>query len=364
MRKHLAFLLAMIMLLSMAGCASAPAASETAAPETAAPETVEETAAPETEATQPLLEGNLYLKVSSVTFSLVGESDNIYLGVIPADQVTWVSEDPSVISVENGVLTAVGVGKTTIHASYGDREVSCEAGCLAQTQEELDSLDREILSAPKRLPPEVDLEQPCTYFDDAVMLGDSITFFLMQTEAKNDGLGKVTFLTRNGISIHGLVLHSKNLYFEGQEMFVEDIISKIAPKRVYILLGCLDFQVPASKMQLIKNWNILLDRLEDACPDMEIVVISNTPGFSEDKKPTEYNEAVTQAAPELYDLAVERGYGYLDLGYYIEDHYGRMAAAYTQDQFHMNPDGSTVWMKVMRHYAQFEQEGGSLSAAK
>ena len=55
-----------------------------------------------------VLEGSLFLKVSSITFSLVGECEDIYLGVIPRELVTWESENPSVVSVENGVLTANG----------------------------------------------------------------------------------------------------------------------------------------------------------------------------------------------------------------------------------------------------------------
>ena len=39
--------------------------------------------------------GSLFLKVSSITFSVVGETDDIYLGVIPRESVTWESADPS-----------------------------------------------------------------------------------------------------------------------------------------------------------------------------------------------------------------------------------------------------------------------------
>ena len=57
-------------------------------------------------------EGSLFLKVSSITFSLVGESDDIYLGLVPREQVTWESQAPRAVSVENGVLTATGAGST------------------------------------------------------------------------------------------------------------------------------------------------------------------------------------------------------------------------------------------------------------
>ena len=93
-------------ILSLCGCAAETPPTETAqVPETTLTEPLETQA--ETLAAQPKMqEGSLFLKVSSITFSLVGESDDIYLGLIPREEVTWESEDPAVVSVENGVLTA------------------------------------------------------------------------------------------------------------------------------------------------------------------------------------------------------------------------------------------------------------------
>lgn len=362
MRKTLALLLILAMVTAFGGCAGestqntpAPTA-EAAAAEPAAPETTVET-----EETQPVPEENLFLTVSSITFSLVGQSEDIYLGLAPRELVSWHSEDPSVVDVADGVLTAVGVGSTTIHAAYADRQVSCTASCLAQTQEELEQLDPTILSAPKRLPPEVDLEAPCTFYDDSAILGDSITYFLWQYESKNNYLGNMTFVSRHGISIHSLVNRSKNMYFEGHEMYIEDIAASINPSRLYLMLGCLDFQVPASTLMLMDHWQQLLDRIAEKVPDAEIVIVSNIPCYTKMTEPNTFNTAVAETAPQLKQLAADRGYGYLDLGSYVQDHYGRMPEIYCHDEFHMNDEGSLVWIKLLRFYAQFESEGGSLA---
>jgi len=358
-RRILALLLLLGTVLSFAGCGAEPlpAATQEEIPET----TVAESTAPVTEETQPMAEDNLYLKVSAITFSLVGESEDIYLGLVPREQVTWHSEDPTVIDVTDGVLTAVGVGTTTVYATCDDRQVSCVAGCLAQTREELEQLDKEILAAPKRLPPEVDLSVPCTWFDNQAILGDSITYFLWQAESKNDYLGEMTFVSRHGISIHGLVNRTKNMYLEGQPADIEEIVASIAVDRIYLMLGCLDFQVPASSMMIMDHWEILLDRIAQRNPDVEIVLISNIPGFTEETKPIPYNISVEDTTIKLRQLAADRGYGFLDLGCYVRDHYGRMPAIYCQDEFHMNEEGSLVWMKLLRFYAQLESEGGSIA---
>ena len=362
MKRFLAWLLLAAALAGLCGCAA-----QVSPPETAEIETSEAvTTAPETQSTTqetepPALESSLFLKVSAITFSLVGESEDIYLGLVPRELVIWESDDPAVVSVENGVLTANSVGTTIVRAAYRDQVVECTAGCLAETQEELDSLEPEILSAPKRMPPKVDMEEPCTYFDNAAIMGDSITYFLWQAESKNNYLGDMLFVTRQGVSVIGLVQRYKNLYFQGREMNVEDIAAKCKAERLYIALGCLDYQFSAGRKTLMDNWKIMLDRIAKKSPELEIVIISNIPCFTEDTKPSMINDLIAENNDQLRKLAADRGYGFLDLGYYIQDHYGRMPAVYCKDEYHMNAEGSLAWMQIMRYYAQYEREGGTLS---
>lgn len=47
----------------------------------------------------------------------------------------WVSKDISVVTVENGKVTAKGVGKTTIVASYKDFQYSCDVAVAAKTSQ-------------------------------------------------------------------------------------------------------------------------------------------------------------------------------------------------------------------------------------
>lgn len=352
MKRLKSLILAFALTVSMAACWAVPAVQAEDPDDGAAAETTSQAA--------PIVEGNLYLKVSSITFSLVGESDDIYLGLVPRELVSWESEDPGIVSVEDGVLTANGVGTTTIWATYDDRQISCKAGCLARTQEELEQLAPEILSTPKRLPPEVDLDKPCTYFDDSVIIGDSIAYFLWQYESLNDQLGQISFITRHGISLYGLVAHFKNLYYGGYEINIENILAEVDASRIYIMIGCLDYQADTHSLLLMENWEKLFDIIAENASDKEIVIVSNIPSFTTETKPTEFNTRWEEATPKIKQLTAQRGHGYLDLGYYIQDHYGRMPEIYCKDEFHINNEGNLVWVKLLRFYAQFESEGGSL----
>ena len=372
MKRMIAWLLLAATMVSLCACGAEPAQpaadtpTTTAAPTAAADSTpANPQEAPEATEAQ-LLEGNLYLKVSAVTFSVVGETDDIYLGLIPREEVTWESEDPGIVSVENGVLTATGVGTTTIHATYGDKQVSCTAGCLAATEEELHALDISVLCTPKRVLPEVDLEEACTYFDNAAIVGDSITYFLFQHESKTNYLGNMTFLARGGVSMNGFVRRFKNIYYKGKERHLEDAIRDSQVERVYFLMGSNDIIAPTQRPFVWDNWNIMLERIRAERPDIEIVLMSCIPLYGDDKaaqaeKFIEYNTLSTQYTADLKQFAEDNGCMWLDLNYYVIDHNGRMPQIYNQGEYHMNQEGCYNWMKILRYYAQYELEGGTLS---
>ena len=370
MRKFLAWLLLPAAVLSLNGCGAEPDLNETAGAtvvETADVEDLtDEIQIAAMEAETPALENALFLKVSAITFSVVGESEDIYLGLAPRELVTWESEDPSVVSVEDGVLTAVGVGTTTIRAVYGDRQVECTAGCLAETQEELDSLGFDVLCQPKRLLPDVDLETPCTYFDNAALVGDSIAYMMLQSESKGDYLGNMLFLARGGTSLNGFVRRFKNIYYQGVERNLEDAIAASQVERMYIMIGSNDIASEPQRKIFMENWDILVKRIREKSPDVQIVIISNIPRCaneveSKDSNFLTYNALIAEYNTKLRQFAAENDCLYLDLYYYIQDHCGRMPKEYNLDGYHMNELGYHTWMKVLRYYAQYELEGGTLS---
>lgn len=380
MKRILSGILLLVMLLSLfTGCSKEteapstdPATETTKTTEPAVTDTTGSEPAPDestdsTEETAPALSDYpLYLKVSAITFSLVGESEDIYLGLAPRELVTWESDDPSVVSVENGVLTAVSVGTTTVRATYNGQEITVTAGCLAETQEELDALGFGVLSAPTRIAPEVDLSVPCTFFDDAALVGDSIGYMMVRVESEGDYLGDITFLTRGGTSLNGFVRRFYNLFWQGDEVFVEDAVALSQAKRAYILVGSNDIGDAAQREVYMENWSIMLERIREKCPGIEIVIVSNIPQYASGEAANgalflQYNQNIAVYNEKLQAFAAENGCMYLDICYYFRDHCGRMPHDYNLDGFHPNDDGYLVLMQILRYYAQFELDGGILS---
>lgn len=361
MRRFLCCVLAALMIVLSAGCGSGPA-QQTPAETAAVTEPAAKAETPvvtEPAQTEPVFTGTPYLKASGVMLSIVGETDDLYVGVVPREEVTFESDDETVVTFEGGVLTAVGVGETTVRAIYGDKTVECKAGCLAADEAELKTLGKEVLRSPKRLPPVIDMENPCTDFTDAVIIGDSITLFMFQWEQKYDYLGEVQYLTRGGVSLNGFVLRFKNVFYRGQEMYLEDAIAATGAKKVYIMMGQNDLASKA-RGKIMDNWNILLERIREKAPDVEIYFQSCIPEFQEDYEVDDKNPRIFAYNDQLREFARENGDHFIDLRYYIEDHQGRMPQCYSQGNYHMNEQGCYVWMQMLRFYAQLEKEGGIL----
>lgn len=361
MKKLLYVMLILLLALSLLGCASAAPAPEETTPSTTQ---AAETTVPATEAapqpTPAASGGAIFLKASSVTLSVVGETDDIYLGTLPREEVTFESDDETVVTFENGILTAVGVGNTTVRAIYSGQTIECAAGCLAATREELSSLDEATLRSPKRLPPVVDMESECTDFADACIIGDSITYFMFQWESKYDYLGEVTFLARGGISLNGFIMRAKNIYYRGKELSPEDAIAQSGVKKAYIMLGQNDLSSKA-RTKVFDNWVLLLDRIREKSPEVEIYIQSCIPERSTEELTNEKNERIYDYNRTLREFAKENGCKFIDLEYYIRDHVDKMADGYSQGNYHMNEAGCYAWMQILRFYAQYEKQGGILA---
>lgn len=371
-KKMIAIALLLGISASLLGCAPQPEAEASVPQQTAAvvqaptEQLAQATTEPTTKPTEEQTQTNLFLKVSVITFSVVGEQEDIYLGLAPREDVRWESDNPEIVSVELGVLTANGVGTTTIRASYGDQVVTCTASCLARDSQELESLGFDILSQPKHVIPQVDMTSPCTYFDDAALVGDSISYMMMRCENKGDYLGDLTFMTRGGTSLNGFVKRAKNIAYRGVTMNLEDAIAQSQVKRVYMMIGSNDIASPPQEAAYMDNWTIMLERIREKSPDVEVVIISNIPQYADEANChgetfLAYNRKIQEYNEKLRQFAKENGCLFLDLHYYIQDHCGRTPKAYNLDGYHLNDEGYDNWMKMMRYYAQYELEGGTLS---
>lgn len=77
----------------------------------------------------------LSLNREDFTLSKKGETWVLYDGVAPKNKVIFSSDDESIATFENGVVTAVAPGMTTVHAEYEGKKVSCIVRCSFPAEE-------------------------------------------------------------------------------------------------------------------------------------------------------------------------------------------------------------------------------------
>lgn len=295
-------------------------------------------------------EGTLFLKVAKITFSYVGESEYIYAGTVPLDEVTWRSDDPSIVSVKDGVLTAEGVGTTTVRAIYAGQSVECEAGCLTSSYSRLMETYSTEVHQPKRIAPEVEFDA-ADFFSDAVMIGDSVTAVMNPYETATGLLGHPLFLARKNLGVNNFVNHILNLYYRGQEMYVEDAIAKCKAKKVFFLLGMNDFGYQTAS-EVAEKYRTLIERVQKKSPNVEIYIQTCLPFYSGSNYFSGQNEEIDRFNAMMVPIAEETGCHIVDVAAYIESHINGMASPYCADfEIHMNEEGCIAWMNVLRAYA-------------
>lgn len=111
---------------------------ETEPSETTTP--TEETEPSET--TEPTIAGpeSLELNRDDISFDAKGQTVRLTTGDYD-DIVTWTSSDTSVVTVENGLVTAVGGGTAYVYARYGNLEVKCIFRCRFEISNDGDGED-------------------------------------------------------------------------------------------------------------------------------------------------------------------------------------------------------------------------------
>lgn len=172
---------------------------ETEPAETTQPE---ETTEPE-ETTKPTEADKTEFKLDRNDVSLFTEGESFTFGItsggsyVSPASVTWSSKDPSVATVNNGKVTAVGGGTTTIVATYNGTTQECIVRCRFETGNE-----PEETTKPTE-PDTSDAEWSISHTDVTISVGES--FSLRITDASG-----VTASVSWSASVSGIVAVNGN----------------------------------------------------------------------------------------------------------------------------------------------------------
>ncbi len=301
------------------------------------------------------------LNRDDITLVKYGETLDLYDGTIPVSEITWSSRDTSVATFEDGIVTAIGKGDTTVYAEHNGVKVSCKVYCnLRQDATSTEPTtpnsgtatgSREpVLAAPTQ---EV---VKASFFDDAVFVGDSISLRLSYyaTDKENGfPLGNAKFLVRGSYGVSNEVTGDFKMTYQGEEMKLTDALEKIGAKKVFIMLGMNDIGLYGID-KTIENWGKLLESVRQKNPDVKIYIQSMTPVWTGGEKGGLKNPNVNAYNEKLEAFAISNGCKYIDVASYMRDSTGGLATRFCSDSFvHMTDEGAIVWIKVLKAYTGY-----------
>ncbi|HZW49494.1 MAG TPA: GDSL-type esterase/lipase family protein [Bacillota bacterium] len=203
------------------------------------------------------------------------------------------------------------------------------------------------------------------YFDDVVMIGDSVTlklyyYLLERWNVDPAYLGGIQFLTAgslgSGNALWAVSEESVHPVFEGEKMLLEDSVALCGAKKVYLMLGTNDVGLYGVE-EAITNYNTLLDRIQTKSPDVKFYIQSALPMLRSAQLQDLNNPTLAAYNEALYAMVMERGDYFVDVASVMQTSDGCLPYQYCSDPdglgIHLTDIACDQWISYLRsHTAQ------------
>ena len=205
------------------------------------------------------------------------------------------------------------------------------------------------------------------YFEDAVFIGDSIMEGIRQYVAKNRAkeptLGDAVFLTSTmGVSVADLVEGETDgpfYRYNGQNQPLTEILPQLECRRIFLQLGLNDMAAANPVVaESVEEYSRLIDLLQAAVPEAEIIVITNPPKVASTWLPSYTpnrsfgNKLIAEYVDGLIRMCDDRGIPCVNAHAALLDANGALPDDYCRDGFvHLNDAGSRVVVEELYRFA-------------
>lgn len=198
-------------------------------------------------------------------------------------------------------------------------------------------------------------------FDDAVIIGDSVTLKLSYyvSNQKNKGeypLGKAKFLCSGSLGYTNALWdlnHKDNVHprYNGTKYRIPDGVKATGAKKVFIMLGMNDFMLYGFD-GTIESAEKLIGEIIEKSPDVKIYVQSVTPIIASKESGSKTNANVRKLNTMLREMCDEHGWTYLDVSSVMIDDNGALKASYCGDPttmgIHFTDAACKAWIEYLK----------------
>ncbi len=273
-------------------------------------------------------------------------------------------------------LTMAGVQPALVYAVQDHtaeaQEALSEEDSAAQNQETSSDTEN-ALQSQENLPEEAPEgegdftteEQIDAYFDGAVFVGDSVMVGYSNYAMRRGGpcLGRMQFLAAVSFSafnaLRPVTAKSTHPLYQGQKRYIWESLAMMQAKKVFICFGLNDIDMgPLERTG--ERYAQVAANIKAACPDPEIHIMSMTYMRSARAKGRLNNPSIVQFNEMMRQMALNNGWGFVDIANPLADASGQLASQYCSDNYvHQTNAAYDVWTQVLREYAKAQIEGTS-----
>ena len=258
-------------------------------------------------------------------------------GTSPASVFAAPAGDVTVIHRDGTAQDGPGTGGDGASQTAGAQEQTLP---VAATEEEIDA-----------------------FFDGSVFVGDSVMmgFRNYAVGRRNTYLGRMQFLASGSFSVHNALwpVGGKSVHpiFQGQQRPVWESLGMLQAKKVFLFFGLNDMNM-GTLQDTCACYAQVIANIKANCPDAQIHVISMTYTLRGKGKGNLQNDNIRMFNELLKQMALENGWGFMDLATPLSDANGDLAPAYCSDNYvHQTTAAYDVWSLVLREYARSQIEG-------
>ena len=208
------------------------------------------------------------------------------------------------------------------------------------------------------------------WFDDSLMIGDSIAGGLNMYATKERGnnrpcLGNMRIVGVSGLTLKQVLAGERKekpakVLFRSRFMTVSEVVELTQAKRLFFMLGVRDLEWYSAE-KLIDVYGEIISIVKADHPDLRIYVHSLMPTLKSFAKKVHLDYATHKAANEkLRAFCEENGYTYIELADLVRDEDGFLKYEYSGPDysFHPNDIAKAIWVKLLRSCARDEYYAG------
>jgi|GEM_PF-2311619 len=215
---------------------------------------------------------------------------------------------------------------------------------------------------------QTDYATPNDYFNNSVFVGDSIIAGIAQYVISERGtanvLGDAKFLSEiNGIRVADCAgdMGANTIYFgyRGEERTIEYCVTEMGVSKVFIMLGMNDLTGGFSIVQTIERYCRVIDKINAAAPNVEVIILLNTPKVAGAWLPwyctneNFNNTLIDEYIADLISMCTARGMKYVDLNSHLKNDQNALPNEWCRDDFvHLNDSSSAVIVKLLQEFAK------------